>query len=388
MDGIYLDYSATTPISKSVLAKMALYQKDSFGNASSIHQLGQVARTAVDESRELVSRFLNCLPAEVIFTGSATESDNLAILGVANFYLEKGKNIHIITSQIEHHAVLTTCEVLEKRGVEITYLPVNKDGVVNVDDVAQEIKENTVLVSVMYANNEIGSIQPISEIAKAIKNKKSDVLFHTDAVQAANYLNCDTKELGVDMLTISAHKIYGPKGIGALYLKQGTKITPIMYGGGHEYGLRPGTENVASIVGLGEAVREIEKNNSLNNKIKKLRDKLVDGVLKNIPDSRLNGSRENRLLNNANFSFKGAEGEAIVISLDQDKIYASTGSACTAVGLEPSHVLLAVGLLKEQAHSSLRLTLGKHTTEKEINKVLTVLPKVISRLREVSGFKT
>lgn len=386
MDGIYLDYASTTPVSEDVLKKMAPYQKDNFGNASSIHKLGQISRTAIDSSRETIAKFLNCLPSEVIFTGSATESDNIAILGVADFYLKQGKKIHIVTSKIEHHAVLTTCEALEKQGVGVTYLPVNQDGMVDVNKVSEAIKENTVLVSIMYANNEIGSIQPIAKISEAIKNKKPDVLFHTDAVQGVNYLTCNVKELGVDMLTLSGHKIYGPKGVGALYLKQGIKITPIVYGGGHEYGLRPGTENTAYIVGLAVAIQEAEKNMPENGKIQKLRDKLINGVLKNIPDSKLNGSKENRLPNNANFSFKGAEGEAIVISLDQEQIYASTGSACTSQGLEPSHVLLAIGLQQEQAHSSLRLTLGKHTTEKEIKKVLDVLPKVISRLREVSGY--
>ncbi len=374
MKPIYLDYAATTPVDPKVLKEMLPYLKEECGNPSSIHNFGQKAQMAVDKARERVAGFLSCSPSEIVFTGSATEANNLAIFGISPS--------HIITTKIEHHAVFEPCEALEKEGVEVTYLPVGKEGIVKVSDVEKAIKENTVLVSVMYANNEIGSIQPIAEIGKLLKNSK--ILFHTDAVQAVNYLDCDVQKLGVDLLTLSAHKIYGPKGIGALYIKKGTSIRPLIYGGNQEHGMRSGTENVAGIVGLGTAISQIPNIPNIP-KTQELRDKLIDSILEKIPNSKLNGSREYRLANNVNVTFEGAEGESMVIALDQEGIAASTGSACSTRSLEPSHVLLALGLTPEQAHGSLRLTLGRYTTKQEIDYVLKILPEVIKRLRKISG---
>jgi len=389
---IYLDYAATTPLDKRVFQKMLPFLKDCFGNPSSIHSFGQQAKEAVDKARKKVAKFLNCSSSEIIFTGSATEANNLAIFGTVKACQRNGINHpHIITSQIEHHAILEPCHQLEKEGVKVTYLPVNKEGIVKVEDVKKAICKNTVLVTIMYANNEIGTIQPIAEIGKLIRklktqNSKLKVFFHTDAVQAINYLDCDVQKLKVDLLTISAHKIYGPKGVGGLYIRKGTKIEPQILGGGHEGGLRSGTENVAGIVGLGEAIEIVKKERSKIKKIKKLRDKLIDGILKQIPGSRLNGSRALRLPNNVNISIPGIEGESMVIALDEEGIACSTGSACSSGSLEPSHVLLSLGLPPQQAHSSLRLTLGKYTTEREIDKVLEILPKVVKRLKEISPF--
>ncbi len=398
MDRIYLDNAATTEIDPRALEAMLPYLKEKYGNASSIHFWGQSARQAIDKAREQVADFLNCQPNEIIFTNSATEADNLAILGA--------KAKHIITTKIEHPAVIKACQYLEKQGTALTYLPVDKDGIIKIEDLAKAVRPETDLVSIIYANNEIGSIQPIAEIGKLLNKvnakRQNKICFHTDAVQAINYLNCDVKELAVDLMTLSAHKIYGPKGIGALYIKQGTKIEPQMFGGHQEFGLKPGTENVANIVGFAKAIELAQETRNPEGKLaslasdgagklqdtKKLRDKLLDGILKIIPDSQLNGSKENRLVNNINVSFAGAEGEAMVIALDQEGIGASTGSACSSGSLEPNPVLIALGLSKEQAHGSLRLTLGRRTTEKEIDKVLEVLPKIIKRLRQISGFQT
>ena len=386
---IYLDYAATTPLDPKVLEAMLPYLKEEYGNPSSIHSLGQRALLAIDKAREEVAEFLNCQAEEIIFTGSATEANNLAIKGVIqNLKSEIGNaKPHIITSQIEHHAILEPCHQLEKKGLaEVTYLPVNKEGIVSVSEVKKAIKKNTVLISIMYANNEIGTVQPIAEIGKLLKSIKSKIYFHTDAVQAINYLDCDVHKLGIDLLTLSAHKIYGPKGIGALFIRKGTPLEPQILGGGHEFGFRSGTENVAGIVGLGTAVVEVKNQKSKIKNLERLRDKLINEILKNIPGSKLNGSRKNRLPNNANFTFEGVEGEALVIALDQEGICASTGSACSSKSLEPSHVLLALGLSEIGAHGSLRLTLGRYTTEKEIEKILKVLPKIIKRLRKISGY--
>ncbi|RLC35191.1 MAG: cysteine desulfurase NifS [Candidatus Nealsonbacteria bacterium] len=387
MAKIYLDYAATTPVDPNVLKAMSPYFKKDFGNPSSIHGFGQKALGAVDEAREKLANFLGCDATEIVFTGSATEANNLAIFGLV------GKGDHIITSQIEHHAVLEPCQILEKRGVEVTYLPVTKEGLVDPDQVKKAIRPNTVLVSIMYANNEIGTVQPVAEIGQFLKSKaqnpKPKIYFHTDAVQAVNYLDCNVKNLGVDLLTISSHKIYGPKGVGSLFVRKGVPLKPIIYGGGHERGLRSGTENVAGVVGLGQAVEEIQnpKLKIQNIRIRQLRDKIIKRITKIIPDSRLNGSPKLRLPNNINISFKGVEGEALVIALDQKGIAVSTGSACSSKSLKPSHVLLALGLSQEQAHGSLRISLGKFTTEKEIEKFLKVLPSVVKRLREISGYK-
>jgi cysteine desulfurase len=394
---IYLDYAATTPIDSRVLRTMLPHLKKDYGNPSSVHSLGQRALLALDGARQGVADFLGCSSQEIIFTGSATEANNLAISGTIRALVKKSSSLkpHIITSQIEHHAVLEPCQALEKEGIaELTLLPVDKDGQIRISDLEKAIKKNAhcshtaVLVSIMYANNEIGTVQPIAEIGKLLK-AKNNVFFHTDAVQAVNYLNCNVADLGVDLLTMSGHKIYGPKGVGALYIKKGTPMEPLILGGGHEFGLRSGTENVAGIVGLASALAQIQdpKTKLQNIKIRQLRDRLIRGILKIIPDSRINGSLQNRLPNNANFSFRGAEGEAIVVALDQRGIAVSTGSACSSKSLEPSHVLLALGLTEEEAHSSLRVTLGRYTTKEEINKFLKVLPPIIEKLRKISGYK-
>lgn len=385
---IYLDYSATTPVDKKVIKKMLPYFENYYGNPSSIYTLGQRSLFTIDESRKIIANFLKCKSEEVFFTSSATESNNLAIRGLIDKVKKNRKNLHIITSKIEHPSIIEVCRNLEKEGISVTYLNVGKEGVINVSDIEKNIRKSTVLISIMYANNEIGTIQPISEIGNLIQNlnKKRNndekIFFHTDAVQALNYLNCHVDYLGVDMLSFSGHKIYGPKGTGVLYIKRGTLISPIFFGGGQEMRIRPGTENVPGIVGLGEAVRLISSDKIKN--IKKLRDKLIKEVLK-IPRSQLNGSKNNRLPNNANFSFKGAEGESIIIALDQKGIFTSTGSACSSKSLEPSHVLLSIGLSREEAHCSLRVTLGKQTKEKDIDELIKLLPGIISRLREISG---
>jgi len=391
MAKIYLDYAATTPVDPKVLRAMLPYLKKDFGNPSSIHGFGQRALGAIDDARKKVADFLGCSPQEIVFTGSATEADNLAIQGLIENQKSNLKNqkLHIITTQIEHHAVLEPCQILEKKGVRVTYLPVDREGLVKVSDIEKALGPDTLLVSVMYANNEIGTVQPIAEIGKVLKSQKNKIYFHTDAVQAANYLECNVEKLGVDLLSLSAHKIYGPKGVGALYVRKGTPLRPLIFGGGHENGLRSGTENVTGIVGFGAAVEEIQnpKIKIQNIKIRQLRDRIIKKVLKLISEARPNGSLAQRLPNNINFSFKGAEGEAIVIALDQKGIATSTGSACSSKSLEPSHVLLALGLSDIEAHTSLRVSLGRYTTEKEVETFLKVLPSVVKRLREISGYK-
>jgi cysteine desulfurase len=389
---IYLDHAATTPVDPEVFKAMEPYFSDKYGNASSIHSFGQEATRAIDKARDSVSKYLNCNPEEIIFTSGATESNNLAIKGIVES--SSLKKPHIITSKIEHHCVLETVQYLERKGkIEATYLETGKDGVLNTKLVQNSIKENTLLVSIMYANNEIGTIQPIKEIGNLLKNinlnRKNKIYFHTDAVQAIGYLNCDVQRLEVDLLSLSAHKFYGPKGIGILFVKKGTKISPLHHGGAHEFGLRSGTLNVPLIVGLGKAIEllQTKKYKQDVEKIKKLRDKLISEVLKNIPKTTLNGSRENRVPGNANFRFKNIEGESIMLGLDFEGIYASTGSACASGSLKPSHVLLALGIPQEEAHGSLRITLGKENTEKDIDKLLEILPKVIKNLRKISPLK-
>jgi len=388
---IYFDYAATTPLDSLVLKAMMPYLKSAYGNPSSIHYLGQQALGAMEDARRKVSDFLECSSREIIFTGSATEADNLALIGLVEKFKEANPTSapHVITSQIEHDAILETCKVLEKQGAEVTYLAVNKEGLIPIADIDQAIRKNTILVSIMYANNEIGTIQPIAEIGRLLKKKNDElkykIYFHTDAVQAINYLDCNIDKLGVDLLTLSGHKIYGPKGIGALYVRRETPLDPIIFGGGQGFGLRSGTENVAGIVGLGAAIEQVKNNKVKAKNIQKFRDKIMKGILKTVPDVKLNGSVVHRLPNNINFSFKGAEGEAIVILLDQEGICASTGSACSAKSLVPSHVLLALGLSEEEAHTSLRLSIGKYTTNQEVNKLLSVLPKIVKKLRKISG---
>lgn len=391
MKRIYLDYAATSPVKPEVLKAMEPYFSDKFGNPSSLHIFGQEAKAAIDKVREEVARFLNCKPTEIIFTSGGTESDNLAVRGAvqsAPFLLP-----HIITSAIEHHAVLHTCQDLEKIGLaEVTYLPVNQYGQVSVEDVKKAIKENTVLVSIMYANNEIGTIEPIREIGKMIEkenqSRESPILFHTDAVQAIGYLNCDVKYLHIDMLSLSAHKFGGPKGVGALYKKDGIVLSPQITGGGQEYKIRAGTENVAGIVGLGKAISLLmAENYDLKiKKIARLRDRLISGILKNIPRVLLTGHPSQRLPNCASFCFEDIEGESILISLDLEGVAASSGSACTSGSLEPSHVLVACGIDRRLIQGSLRLTLGELTTEEEIDYVLKVLPKIVKKLRKISPY--
>jgi cysteine desulfurase len=373
---IYLDHSATTPMRREVLDAMMPYFYEKFGNPSSLHTYGLEARRAIEEARETAARAIGADATDIIFTSGGTESDNMALRGL----LKKGS--HVITSSIEHPAILETCKSIEKEGHEVTYVPVNRDGIVNPADVEAAIKENTGLISIMHANNEIGSIQPISEIGK-IANEH-DVCLHTDAVQSVGKIPVDVDNLNADMLSISSHKIYGPKGVGCLYVRKGTELRPLLFGGGHEKGLRSGTENVSGIIGFGEAMKLIIEDFSDNTRIKKLRDKLIDTVLNTIEYVQLNGGREKRLPNNANFSFNFIEGESLVLSLNAKGIAGSTGSACSSKKLEPSHVLLAIGLDPVDAHGSLRLTLGRGNTEDDINYVLEVLPDVVQRLRLMS----
>ena len=390
MPRIYFDHAATTPIDPRVKRAMLPFLGEQFGNPSSIfHQEGQIAHRAIDEARKRVANFLNCIPEEIIFTSGGTESDNLALKGI--FEALKNQGNHIITSSIEHHAILHTCEYLEKyHGAKITYLPVDRYGLVSLKDLEKAITKKTILVSIMYANNEVGTIEPIAEIGKFIQAKscqrKVKIYFHTDAVQAAGYLDCNVQKLGVNALSLSAHKIYGPKGIGALYLKKGTPFVPQMQGGGQENNKRAGTENVAGIIGLAKALELAIDNKSKIKKIEILRDKLIKGILKKIPQVILTGHPQKRLPNSASFCFKNVEGEALLISLDQKGIAASSGSACTSGSLEPSHVLLAMGIKPEIAHGSLRLTLGQDNTEADVEYLLKVLPNIVKRLRKISPF--
>jgi cysteine desulfurase len=383
MKRVYLDYAATTPLDPRVLEVMKPYFYKKFGNSMSLHSFGLEAKQALEESRETVAKSMNANPEEIIFTGSATESINSVIKGIAFANKEKGK--HIITSAIEHHAVLESCKWLEEQGFEITYLPVDKYGFVDLEKLKNSIKNNTILVSIMHANNEIGTIEPIEEIGKICKEK--DVLFHTDAVQSFGKIPIDVNKMNVDLLSLSAHKFYGPKGVGATFIRKGTNIDPLLHGGGHEFGVRSSTENIAGIVGLAEAVRLREKEMKPEAaRLTKLRDYLIRNVLK-IENSYLNGHLTKRLSNNANFWFAFIEGEALIIQLDSYGIAASTGSACSSSTLEPSHVLMAIGLKHEQAHGSLRLSLGKYTTKSEIDYAIKVLPKVVWNLRKISPFK-
>jgi cysteine desulfurase len=468
MKKIYLDHAATTPLDERVLEAMKPYFVEKFGNASSIHSFGQEARAAVDASRQTIADFLNCQPSEIIFTSGGSESDNLAIRGIVDSviptkvegssdklevgpsgrFLDSARRApfgarndkilpHVITSAFEHHAVFDTIRELEAEGkIEAIYIKPSGDGIVSVKDIEKAIKPNTVLVSIMYVNNEIGTVQPIREIGKLIEKinlgrfekpnevptkqslsgsrsegigtnsapkgplseganeanfLENRIYFHTDAVQATEYFNMDTKYLHVDMLTLSAHKIYGPKGVGVLFIKKDTPIKHQIIGGGQEYKMRAGTENVAGIVGMAKAIALTQnsklKTQSYNLKLKTLRDKLIDGIGERISDAHLNGSRELRSPNNVNVTFHNAEGESILLNLDAEGIAASSGSACTSGSLEPSHVLMALGQKAEEAHGSIRFTLGRDTTEADIDRVLEVLPGIIKKLREMSPYK-
>lgn len=378
---IYADNAATTAVSEKVLNAMLPHFTKAYGNASSIYKLGRDTQRDIEEARAKVAKALGADPKEIFFTSCGSESDNWAIKGVAENMAKRGKK-HIITSVFEHHAVLHTCEYLEKHGFEVTYVPVSSDGFVNPEDIKNAIRPDTALVTIMYANNEIGTIQPIEEIAKICKEKK--VIFHTDAVQAVGHIDIDVKKQGIDMLSLSGHKIHAQKGIGALYVRKGIVLPNLIHGGGQERGKRAGTENVPAIVGLGVAIEEATKNISeKNSKILPRRNKLIDGILK-LPYTRLNGDREKRLPGNLNISIEGIEGESLLLMLDMNGICASSGSACTSGSLDPSHVLLAIGLKHEVAHGSLRLSIEDDVTDEDVDYILEVIPKVVERLRSMS----
>jgi cysteine desulfurase len=388
---VYLDHAGTTPLDSKVLEAMIPYFSQHFGNPSSLHSVGQEARYALDEARERVAGVLNCRPREVVFTGGGTESDNAAIHGVATALHETGN--HIVTSSVEHHAVLHACQYLESQGFEVTYLPVDADGMVQPEAVYNAINERTTLVTIMYGNNEIGTINPISEIAKAIKKRAEElsrtIIFHTDAVQAAGYLSLDVAELGVDLLSLSGHKFHGPKGTGVLYIKRGTPYLPLIHGGGQERERRSGTENIPGIIGLSLALDAANAaREETGQHCSALRDRIIESVLEQITGSRLNGHATQRLPNNANFSFTGVEGEPILLGLDMAGIAASSGSACSSGSLEPSHVLLALGQSAEIARGSLRLTLGRDNTEEEVEYLLEVLVDLVQRLRQLPSLTT
>ena len=380
---IYMDYNATTPTDIRVLKEMEPYFCEKFGNPSSIYEIARENRKVIEKARENVARLIDASPDEIFFTSGGTESDNWAIKGVA--FALKNKGNHIITSQIEHHAVLNACKFLSKIGYEITYAPVDKYGIVDVEFIEKSIKSQTILITIMHANNEIGTIQPIEEISKIAREK--GVYFHTDSVQTVGKIPVSVKKLGVDMLSLSAHKFYGPKGVGAIYIKKGTKIEPFIHGGEQEKGKRAGTYNVPGVVGLGKAAEiAIEEMEEEIKKVKFLRDKLEKGIIEKIPEIVINGHPEKRLYNTLNLCVKYVEGESILLNLDFEKIYASSGSACTSGSLEPSHVLLAIGLSPEIAHGSLRFSLGKYNKEEDVDKVLEVLPVIVEKLRKLSPF--
>ncbi len=389
---IYLDHAATTPVDPRVAEAMKPYFTDIFGNPGSLHSFGREASEAVTKSRKTISDFLKCKLEELIFTSGGSEADNLAIRGTINAQrktLNEGGKPHVITSAFEHKAVLDTVEDLEKSGeIEATYIKPSKDGQISVEDIGSAIKENTILVSIMYINNEVGTIQPIREIGEMLKKGDKKIYFHTDAVQAIEYCNVDVNQLGVDFLTFTAHKVYGPKGVGALYIKAGTPVKSEITGGGQEWGMRAGTENLGGIVGFAKAIELIsaEKKTGLNSKLSVLRDRLIDGILKNIPKSRLNGEKKNLSPAIVNISFINAEGESILLYLDNKGIAVSTGSACTSRTLEPSHVLSAMGISPEKAHGSIRFSLGRKTSEQDIDKVLEILPEIIEKIRKMSPF--
>ncbi|WIV11194.1 cysteine desulfurase NifS [Proteiniborus sp. MB09-C3] len=378
---VYLDNAATTPVKEEVLKAMLPYFTEKYGNPSSIYRLGQETRAAIDEAREKVAKVLNANSREIFFTGGGSEADNWAIKGIA--FANKDKGNHIITSKIEHHGVLHTCEYLEKNGFKVTYLDVDENGTVNIEQLKDSITDKTILISIMFANNEIGTIQPIKEIGNIAKENK--IYFHTDAVQAIGNINIDVDDLNIDLLSMSAHKLYGPKGVGALYIRQGVKIHPHIHGGAQEKNRRAGTENIPGIVGFGKAIElAYETIDEHNSNLTRLRDKFIKDIYKNIGYVRLNGHPKNRLPGNVNFSFEFIEGESLLLSLDMVGISASSGSACTSGSLDPSHVLLAIGLPHEIAHGSLRLTLGDFNTEEEIDYVVENLVKIVDRLREMS----
>ena len=384
MRKVYFDHSATTSVDPRVVEAMLPFLYEKYGNPSSIHSFGRETKVALEEARETVAEFLKVRAADIYFTSGGTESDNLAIKGVA--YELKHKGNHIITSKIEHHAVLHSCEALEKEGFEITYLNPDKYGMTHPESVEKAITKNTILISIMHANNEVGTINPIEEIGKIAQSK--GIIFHTDAVQTFGKLPLNLSKLPIDLMAISGHKIYGPKGIGALYIRKGVRLAQLMHGGGHERNRRAGTENIPGIIGLAKAVelrqQSFKKENEL---VKKLRVRLAEGIAKEIPRAILNGHPEQRLAGHLNLSFQGIEGEALLLSLDLKGIAASSGSACTSGSIDPSHVLLAMGVKPELARSSIRFSLGKDNTEEDVDYTLQILPEIVNRLRSMSAIE-
>jgi len=381
LNKIYFDHNATTPVLDEVFEAMVPFLKDQWGNPSSIHWAGRGTRKAVEDARERVCALLNCAPLELIFTSSGTEGDNHAIKGLA--YAQKNKGNHIITTKVEHPAVLSTCKHLQKEGFEITYLDVDKDGLIDLDELQKAITPKTILISVMFANNETGVLFPIKEIGKIAKEK--GVAFHTDAVQAAGKIKIDVADLNVDLMTISGHKLYGPKGVGALFIKRGTRLVPIMHGGHQERNRRGGTENVPGIVAMGKAaeiaIRDMDKETE---HLQALKERLEKGMLEKIPHIKVNGHPDKRLPNTSNISFEFVEGESLLLNLDMKGIAASSGSACTSGSLEPSHVLVSMGLSHELSHGSVRFSLGKSNTVQEIDYLLEIMPPIVERMRSMS----
>lgn len=383
MNRIYLDHNATTPVDAAVLDVMLPFFSGDFGNASSIHTVGQRARAAVETAREQVAALVNARPQEIVFTSGGTESDNHAIFGVIQPLLPSSPRPHIITSSIEHEAVLNTCQALEKQGAAVTFLPVSRDGAIPLDALRNSIRPETALITLMHANNELGTIQPLAEIGRIAA--EHDIHFHTDAVQSAGKVPIDVQTLQLDVLSLSAHKVYGPKGVGALYIKGGTRLRQFLYGGHHQRGFRPGTENVAGIVGLGKAAElariNLERDSS---RISALRATLEHGFLARIPDCHANGNNAPRTPNTSNITFSGIQGEALVIALDLKGLACSTGAACSSGAVEPSHVLTAIGLSASEARASLRFSLGRHTTAAEIDAALELIPAAVAQLRSLS----
>jgi len=375
---VYLDHAATTPVHPSVLQEMHKVLETHFGNPSSLHFYGRAAKQHLEVARERIARLLGAGQQEIIFTSGGTEADNLAVMGTALSYQERGR--HIITSTIEHHAVIDPCQMLARNGFEVTFLPVDKDGVVDPGDVKKAIRRDTILITIMHANNEIGTIEPVPEIGKVAR--KHGIIFHTDAVQTAGYLPINVDDLNVDLLSISAHKIYGPKGAGALYIRQGVELKPLIHGGGQEKTCRPGTENLPGIIGLGKAA-EIAASEHLyeSRRYKQLSDRLIQGIKALIPDAKINGHPEKRLPHNVNVSFRGAKGECLLVGLDQEGIAVSTGSACSSGSSQLSHVLEAIGLSQEEGAGTIRMTVGRSTTVDDIDYVLGVLTDLVEKLR-------
>lgn len=381
MRRVYMDHNATTPVHPEVLEAMMPFFKDQFGNSSSIHWAGRQVKKYLDEAREKVAALLNASPDEVIFTGCGTESDNMAIKGVAMGLKEKGN--HIITTRVEHHAVLHTCQFLEKTGCEVTYLPVDSEGMIDLEELRRAIKNQTIMITIMFANNETGTVFPVEKIGEIAREK--GVIFHTDAVQAVGKLPIDLKQMAVDILSLSGHKLYSPKGIGAQYIRTGTKLAPLIHGGSQERSRRAGTENIPYIVGLGKA-SEIAQRDFAKRRahLLTLRDRLQQEIIRRIPEVKLNGHPTKRLPNTLNMSFLFIEGESLLLNLDMEGIAVSSGSACTSGSLEPSHVLLAMGIPHEIAQSAIRFSLGWANTEEDVDYVLQVLPAIVQRLRDMS----